>query len=153
MKMKNVTKTKNAMSVWIVTALLAVVFFAGCDNGTNCDCPVKIHGNSPCDCGSSGCDCEPQFYQLSHNITLKNDTGIKDIDDKIILIENTLTWMETNDAAVLTVVEGRNVEMVLVNGSTLTPERNSVTIGYDNITESSATNNVSAVLADLADMS
>jgi hypothetical protein len=133
-------------------ALLAMLFgVTGCDNGTKqCDCPNKIHGNAPCACGDIGCVCKPQFYELGHGITLKNESGIKDIDDKIALIEGTLTWMETNDTSVLAIVDARNVEMVLVAGSTFIPERERVTIGYDLITESNATNYVSGILFDMS---
>jgi hypothetical protein len=133
-------KTAALTGMMAVAALLG---FASCDNETTtsdpiCNCPNKIHGTAPCDCGGVDCACEQKEWTLNYGIKLNNQTQ-SSIKNKIPLINEILDDLDTSASYFTTVKSRTNVTLTIVSGNGYNViNANTIEIGVNELDEAEA---------------
>ncbi|MDR3208996.1 MAG: hypothetical protein LBT45_04100 [Rickettsiales bacterium] len=115
---------------------IGLMTFAGCGdkNGggiTNppaCNCPDKIHGNAPYDCGGIDCECEQRYYTLNCGIVLEDTTG-QIIASHIEIINEILDECETTGINNLI---NKGIRIKVISGNSNSRDGAEISIGIDN---------------------
>jgi hypothetical protein len=74
---------------------IGLMTLAGCGitNPPACNCPDKIHGNAPCDCGGIDCTCKQKEYSLATwPITIVDETGGLITQELLTKIDNAFSY-------------------------------------------------------------
>jgi hypothetical protein len=152
------TQAKHGLtaSAKVAAGVMGVAtLFGACDNGTNstsspkvCECPVKIHGSAPCDCGDAGCTCKQKDFTLNYDIPLEDTTGVLN-EGHIGVINEYLDLLDSQDPTYIPALKSNSLKIVVITGSNTSKDGGVVSMGINNITNDDFGSAFGTYLGDL----